>query len=145
MSGGPPLRLLTPDVRQRDLELEVDHCVRGVLSPLLANIFLHAFDTAWAEQAVGELVRYADDFVVLCRTRRQAERAHVRAAALLGTLGLELHPDKTRVVDLREGREGFDFLGCHFRARMSGKVWEKTHRVVYYLHRWPSARSMKRA
>jgi RNA-directed DNA polymerase len=56
-----------------------------------------------------------------------------------------LHPDKTRVVDLREGREGFDFLGCHFRARMSGRLWEQQRIVCYYLHRWPSVRSMKRA
>jgi RNA-directed DNA polymerase len=117
----------------------------GVISPLLANVFLHAFDAAWAEHGTGEIVRYADDFVVLCRSRSQAEHAHRIAEALLGGLGLELHPDKTRVVDLREGREGFDFLGCHFRARMSGKVWEKYGKVRYYLHRWPSARSMKRA
>ena len=117
----------------------------GVISPLLANIFLHAFDMAWAEHGTGDLVRYADDFVVLCSSRSQAEHAHRRAAALLGELGLDLHPDKTRVVDLREGREGFDFLGCHFRARMSGKVWEQYGKVRYYLHRWPSARSMKRA
>lgn len=117
----------------------------GVISPLLANIFLHAFDTAWAEHGVGELVRYADDFVVMCETAEQAEQAHRIAAALLGDLGLELHPDKTRVVDLREGREGFDFLGCHFRARMSGRLWEQKRTIVYYLHRWPSARSMKRA
>jgi RNA-directed DNA polymerase len=117
----------------------------GVISPLLANIFLHAFDTAWAERGTGELVRYADDFVVLCTSRSQAEQARRRAEALLGELGLVLHPDKTRVVDLREGREGFDFLGCHFHARMSGKVWEKTGKVRYYLHRWPSQRSMKRA
>jgi RNA-directed DNA polymerase len=63
----------------------------------------------------------------------------------LGDLGLILHPDKTRVVDLREGREGFDFLGCHLRARMSGKLWEQRRIVRYYLHRWPSMRSMKRA
>ena len=44
---------------------------------------------------------------------------------ILGELGLELHPDKTQVVDLREGREGFDFLGCHFHARMSGRLWEQ--------------------
>jgi RNA-directed DNA polymerase len=117
----------------------------GVISPLLANIFLHAFDTAWAVHGTGELVRYADDFVVLCTSRSQAEQAQERARVLLGELGLELHPDKTRVVDLREGREGFDFLGCHFRARMSGLVWEKYGKVRYYLHRWPSARSMKRA
>ncbi len=117
----------------------------GVISPLLANIFLHAFDAAWAEHGTGELVRYADDFVVLCTSRSQADDAQRRAAVILGDLGLTLHPDKTRVVDLREGREGFDFLGCHFRARMSGKVWEKAGKVRYYLHRWPSARSMKRA
>jgi RNA-directed DNA polymerase len=117
----------------------------GVISPLLANIFLHAFDRAWAEHGTGELVRYADDFVVLCASRGQAEAAQDRAAALLGELGLELHPDKTRVVDLREGREGFDFLGCHLHARMSGRLWEQRGIVRYYLHRWPSARNMKRA
>ena len=117
----------------------------GVISPLLANIYLHAFDRAWNEHGVGELVRYADDFVVLCSTRQQAARAYQRSRALLGEFGLELHPDKTGVVDLREGREGFDFLGCHLRARMSGRLWERKQIVRYYLHRWPSQRSMKRA
>ena len=117
----------------------------GVISPLLSNIFLHAFDRAWAEHGTGELVRYADDFVVLCGSAAQAEQAQQQATLLLGDLGLALHPDKTCVVDLREGKEGFDFLGCHFRARMSGKVWESRRIVRYYLHRWPSARSMKRA
>ena len=117
----------------------------GVISPLLANIYLHAFDRAWAESGTGELVRYADDFVVLCTTREQAEQAQERAAALLGALGLRLHPGKTRVVDLRAGRQGFDFLGCHLHARMSGKLWEQRRIIRYYLHRWPSVRSMKRA
>ncbi len=117
----------------------------GVISPLLANIYLHAFDRAWAEHGVGELVRYADDFVVLCRSQAAAEHAQQRAAALLGELGLSLHPDKTRVVELRGGRQGFDFLGCHLHARMSGKQWEQRRVVRYYLHRWPSQRSMKRA
>jgi RNA-directed DNA polymerase len=117
----------------------------GVISPLLANVYLHAFDRAWAEHGVGEVVRYADDFVVLCSTRHQAEEAQRRATAILAELGLELHPDKTRVVDLREGREGFDFLGCHLHARMSGRMWEQYGKVRYYLHRWPSQRSMKRA
>ena len=48
------------------------------------------------------------------------------------------------MADLREGREGLDFLGCHFHARMSGKLWEQKRIVRYYLHRWPSARAMKR-
>jgi len=117
----------------------------GVISPLLANIFLHAFDRAWVEDGTGEVVRYADDFVVLCSSRAQAEAAQRRATAILGELGLVLHPDKTRVVDLREGKEGFDFLGCHLHARMSGPLWEKYGKRRYYLHRWPSARSMCRA
>jgi len=117
----------------------------GVISPLLANIYLHAFDRAWAESGTGELVRYADDFVVLCQTQDQAEQAQRQATAILGELGLRLHPDKTRVVDLRGGKEGFDFLGCHLHARMSGKLWEQRRIVRYYLHRWPSVRSMKRA
>jgi RNA-directed DNA polymerase len=117
----------------------------GVISPLLANIYLHAFDRAWVEHGVGDLVRYADDFVVLCSTPFEAEEAHERASALMGDLGLTLHPDKTRVVDLRRGKGGFDFLGWHFHARMSGKLWEKERVIRYYLHRWPSVRSMKRA
>jgi RNA-directed DNA polymerase len=117
----------------------------GVISPLLANIYLHAFDRAWAEHGTGELVRYADDFVVLCSSREQADDAQRRATAILGDLGLTLHPEKTRVVDLRQGNEGFDFLGCHFRARMSGRLWEQQRLVRYYLHRWPSHRAMKRA
>jgi RNA-directed DNA polymerase len=117
----------------------------GVISPLLANIYLHAFDRAWRQRGTGALVRYADDFVVLCSSRQQAEHARQVAAVILGELGLALHPDKTRVVDLRAGREGFDFLGCHLHARMSGRLWEQQRVIRYYLHRWPSQRSMQRA
>jgi RNA-directed DNA polymerase len=117
----------------------------GVISPLLANIYLHAFDRAWVERGTGEVVRYADDFVVLCTSRAQAEQAQRRATAILGELGLSLHPDKTGVVDLRDGRQGFDFLGCHLHARMSGRLWEQRRVIRYYLHRWPSPRAMKRA
>ena len=116
----------------------------GVISPLLANIVLDVLDQAWDEAAHGVLVRYADDAVALCRSRGQAEQALARFAQVLGGLGLRLNPDKTRVVDLREGREGFDFLGCHFRARVSGRLLERGIRR-YYLQRWPSQRSMKRA
>ena len=115
----------------------------GVISPLLANIYLHAFDRMWAEQGNGMLVRYADDLVVLCQTPDEAEVARERIERLLGLLSLELNPEKTRVVDLSEGREGFDFLGCHFHARASGRLLERGVRR-YYLHRWPSAQSMKR-
>ena len=114
----------------------------GVISPLLANVYLHAFDQAVVAAGVGELVRYADDGVVLCRTREQAEAALGVIEQTLGELGLRLHPGKTRIVDLDQGREGFDFLGWHFRARMSGRLWERGIRR-YYLHRWPSQRAMK--
>lgn len=115
----------------------------GVISPLLSNIYLHAFDRAFVARGIGTLVRYADDFVVLCRSEREARAALQTAGEILGDLGLELHPDKTKVVDLRKGREGFDFLGCHFRARVSGRLLERGI-CRYYLHRWPSARAMKR-
>ena len=116
----------------------------GVISPLLANVYLHVLDTELTARGVGELVRYADDGVVLCRSAAQAGAALAAVREILSGLGLRLHPDKTRVVDLREGREGLDFLGCHFRARMSGRLWEQRGIVRYYLHRWPSQRAMKR-
>jgi RNA-directed DNA polymerase len=116
----------------------------GVISPLLANIFLHVFDTELTRRDVGELVRYADDGVVLCGSSAQAEHALAAVEEILTGLGLRLHPEKTKVVDLREGREGLDFLGCHFRARMSGRLWERRGIVRYYLHRWPSRTAMAR-
>jgi RNA-directed DNA polymerase len=109
-----------------------------VISPLLANIFLHAFDRVWVESGSGELVRYADDFVVLCSSREEAEEAARRVGGIMAGLGLDLAEEKTRVVDLSEGREGFDFLGWHFHARMSGRIWEQRRMVRYYLQRWPS-------
>jgi RNA-directed DNA polymerase len=116
----------------------------GVISPLLANIYLHVLDTELTRRGVGELVRYADDGVVLCRSAAQASAALEAVGEILASLGLRLHPDKTKVVDLREGREGLDFLGCHFRARMSGRLWEQKRIVRYYLHRWPSQTAMAR-
>jgi len=116
----------------------------GVISPLLSNIYLHVLDRELSARGVGELVRYADDGVVLCRSADQARRALEAVGEILAELGLELHPEKTKVVDLREGREGMDFLGCHFHARMSGRLWEQKRIVRYYLHRWPSQRAMNR-
>ena len=112
----------------------------GVISPLLANIYLDVLDETWERQYehLGKLVRYADDFVVLCRSRVQADEALRRIGEILGQLGLTLHPEKTRVVELRLGGEGFDFLGCHLRVMRSHF---KGHT---YLFRWPSVRSMNR-
>ncbi len=117
----------------------------GVISPLLANIYLDALDRAWARdgERLGVMVRYADDFVVMTRTPNALERADGLVGTTLAGLHLSLNPDKTRKVDLREGRQGFDFLGCHFQARVSGRLLEQGIRR-YYLHRWPSARAMNR-
>ena len=118
----------------------------GVISPLLSNVYLHVLDRVWEDRCahLGTLVRYADDFVVMCDTKAQVEEARRRVGLVLTRLGLELHPEKTRMVDLSRGREGFDFLGCHLRKRMSGPLWVRTHRRVYYLQRAPSQRAMQR-
>ncbi len=119
----------------------------GVISPLLSNIYLHMLDVLWTRHSApyGTLVRYADDFVVVCRTKKNCELAEQRIRVILKRLGLELHPEKTRRVELYDGKEGFDFLGCHLHKRMSGKIWERDRKAVYFLNRWPSRRSMKRA
>lgn len=84
----------------------------GVISPLLANIYLHQFDRIMMERGY-RLVRYADDFVILCKLEHKAERAlEVAKQILEGQLKLKVHPEKTRIVHFREG---FDFLGCRFR------------------------------
>jgi group II intron reverse transcriptase/maturase len=118
----------------------------GVISPLLSNIYLHYLDAVWARQCaeVGTLVRYADDFVVLCRTADAVEEAERRVRMIFARLKLSLHPEKTRRVVLTNGQEGFDFLGCHLHMRMSGRLWAQRGICRYYLQRWPSARSMTR-
>jgi len=118
----------------------------GVISPLLSNIYLHVLDTVWTRRYahLGVLVRYADDLVVMCDTRAACEQAEQRVGEIFARLGLELHPDKTRRVDLSQGAAGFDFLGCHLHKRMSGPIWERRHRRVYYLQRWPAQRAMQR-
>lgn len=111
----------------------------GVISPLLANIYLTVLDATWQREYrhLGRLVRYADDFVVLCRRRSQATEALERIRAILDGLRLELHPEKTRLVELGVGKEGFDFLGCHFRVMRSHFKGKR------YLFRWPSQKAMK--
>lgn len=112
----------------------------GVISPLLANVVLHALDAYWEDHCgdLGQLVRYADDFVILCRTERAAQEGRRQVSGLLARLGLTLHPTKTRVVFVGDGQGGFDFLGFHCRKVES---WRK--RGQRYLHRWPSRRAMQ--
>jgi group II intron reverse transcriptase/maturase len=114
----------------------------GVISPLLANIYLDELDQYWERECsqLGILVRYADDFVVMCTSESQAKEALRRIRAHLDGLGLKLHPDKTRLVDLRRGKEGFTFLGCTVRKRRSIQRNPRWH----FMHRWPAPKAMKR-
>ena len=113
----------------------------GVISPLLANVVLHELDRFWETHGrhLGHLVRYADDFVVLCGTEAKAQEALRLVRDCLTGLGLTLHPEKTCVVFVGDGTQGFDFLGFHHRKLES---WR--YRGKRYLHHWPSRRAMQR-
>ena len=111
----------------------------AVISPLLANIYLHPLDELMA--ALGyRMVRYADDFVVLCKSREEAEAALAEMRAFVADNGLRLHPDKTHIGDCRQAGEGFEFLGYRFEAgrrfvrkkslmRLKDNIREKTRRT----------------
>jgi RNA-directed DNA polymerase len=114
----------------------------GVVSPLLCNVYLHRLDRAWQARGVGVLVRYADDAVVLCRTRQEAEGALAALTAVLAELGLALKQAKTRIVHLTEGGEGLDFLGFHHRWVQAESA---RHRHGQFLARWPSDKAMQHA
>lgn len=92
----------------------------GVISPLLANLYLHPLDQQMAA-AGWEMVRYADDFVILCRSQAEAHAALDAVRQWVNEAGLTLHPEKTRVVDAR-APGGFDFLGYHFER---GRKWPR--------------------
>ena len=113
----------------------------GVISCVLANVVLHELDRLWEDRCsqLGQLIRYADDAVVLCRTEAAAEEALRRIGVILSRLKLTLHPDKTQVVWVGDGRQGVDFLGFHCR-----KVESWKYRGKRYLQRWPSRRVMHR-
>jgi RNA-directed DNA polymerase len=113
----------------------------GVLSPCLANVYLHRLDRQWADRGTGVLVRYADDLLAMCRTRQEAERALSALTAILAELGLELKQAKTRIVHLAEGGEGLDFLGFHHRW-VRGNTPRSRH--VCFLARWPSRQATQR-
>jgi hypothetical protein len=79
-----------------------------------------------------------------CRTAKALGDAEQRVGIIFERLRLDLHPERTRKVDLSNGKEGFDFLGCHHRKCVSRPLLLRTGKVRWYLQRWPSARSMKR-
>ena len=99
----------------------------AVLSPLLSNIYLNPLDHQLAAQGY-EMVRYADDFVILCRSQAEAEQALAMVRQWCEAEGLTLHPTKTRIVDVRQ--DGFDFLGYRFQTTRRGR-----------LTRWPRQKS----
>jgi RNA-directed DNA polymerase len=106
----------------------------AVISPLLSNLYLDRLDRQMA-RAGYEMVRYADDLVVLCRNRTEAQTALEQIQAWVRQAGLTLHPTKTRLVDLNEPGEGFDFLGYHF---------ERGRRDRTRIHRWPRRKSIQK-
>ena len=112
----------------------------GVISPLLANIVLHELDQGWEREhgRDGWWVRYADDFVIVCRTQAAALTALTWVGGALIPVGLTLHPTKTRIVNVGEGREGFEFLGFHCRKVRSWRVPNRR-----YLLRWPSQQALQ--
>ena len=114
----------------------------GVISPLLANIYLNKLDRIWASRCseLGVLVRYADDYVAMCRTESQAKEALRRIGLVMDRLGLTLHPAKTRLVNLSRGKEGFVFLGCTIRKKRSIQRAPDKH----YMQRWPSPKATKK-
>ena len=113
----------------------------GVISPLMANVVLHRLDRQWQQQhtRLGQIVRFADDLVILSPTRERAEAALAALTEILAGLGLSLAAAKTSLVNLREPKSGFDFLGFHHRW-----VESFTRKGRYFLSRWPSDRSVRR-
>jgi len=110
----------------------------GVISPLLANIYLHEFDKFWTEQddVKGILVRYADDFVILFRTEREAERGMKLVQCKMREMGLRLNEEKTKIVETKAGNGGFEFLGFH-NHRVRSLKYRK-----YYLQKWLGQKAM---
>ena len=132
-------------MRESERESEnVSICVRGVISPLLANLYLHWFDKLFqrhdgpAHWANAKLVRYADDFVVLARSQGERLRASIEGF-LEGEMGLEINREKTRVVNLHENGASLDFLGYTFRFDRDLHGRDKL-----YLNLTPAAKSVAR-
>lgn len=107
----------------------------AVISPLLANIYLNELD--WAMSRGGyEMVRYADDFVILCRSRSEAEKAMEAVKAWVKEAGLTLHPEKTRLADVQQRGEGFAFLGYHFERGYQWPRQKSLEKIKEKIREW---------
>jgi len=104
----------------------------SVISPLLANIYLHTLDKLWVKHGkpYGKLVRYADDSVIICKNKKSANHAMNLLTYIMGKLDLKLHPTKTKIVCMWDGKESFDFLGMYHKrmtaVTRTGATFQKT-------------------
>lgn len=115
----------------------------SVISPLLANIYLNTLDRLWEKYGLthGILVRYADDTVIICKNRKSAKHALTLLQYIMGKLDLKLHPVKTKIVCMWDGKEGFDFLGMHHRRMTTETRQGSTFQETY---QYPSRKAMKK-
>ena len=115
----------------------------SVISPLLANIYLNTLDRLWEKYGLthGKLVRYADDTVIICKNKKSANHALTLLRYIMGKLDLKLHPDKTKIVCMWDGKEGFDFLGMHHKRMTSETRQRKRYQETY---QYPSRKAMKK-
>lgn len=135
---------LTAGVMEEGLfrDTEIGSPQGGVISPLLANIYLNCLDSIWEKKFthIGTLVRYADDLVILCEKKTHALEAIQVLKAVFGKLELTMNTDKSKLVNLWLDKEGFDFLGFHHRRMpklfKSGKFYD--------LRSIPSKKAMKK-
>ncbi len=134
--------LLCAGVMQHAAVARASTAQGGVISPLLANVYLHRLDRSWQTRRDGVLVRYTDDLLVMCRSRGQAERALTALRTGLARLGLRLKQAKTRMAQLGEDGDGVDFLGFHHRIV---RALNPRFRHVCFLARWPTRQKMQQA
>ena len=115
----------------------------SVISPLLANIYLNTLDRLWEKygRTHGILVRYADDTVIICKNKKSVNHAQSLLQYIMGKLDLRLHPVKTKIVNMWDGTEGFDFLGLHHRRFL--KINKKGNRYGE-TYQYPSKKAMKK-
>lgn len=115
----------------------------SVISPLLANIYLNTLDRLWEKYGLthGILVRYADDTVIICKNKKSANHALTLLQYIMGKLDLKLHPAKTKIVCMWDGKEGFDFLGMHHRRMTTETRQGRTFQETY---QYPSRKAMKK-